>query len=289
MSCCRLVVLLLCSFVASTEGGVLAQIRVIPFGDIEVELFDKDKPATVNNFIRYVQSGRYNDSFFHRCNPGTFIEAGRHYVMNNGNPGQMLADVQSFGAISNEYGKGMIYSNRYGTIAMDRLPGQTNSATSAWFFNLKDNPPLDARNTNGYYTVFGRVVAGTNLLNLLRSFTPWTGGPNQTNVIANLSGDPYNFGDDYDQVPLLRGVVAFPNLVYVDISLLNVQITNINNARQISWNSVTGKVNRVEYTTSLPPVWSSLLETNPVTPAMTIQDASTEANRRFYRVTVDVN
>jgi cyclophilin family peptidyl-prolyl cis-trans isomerase len=285
---CRLIVLLLCSFfVADTQGGMLAQFRIIPFGEIDVELFDKDKPLTVNNFIHYVQSGRYKDSFFHRCDPTTLVEGGTHYVVNHGNPGQTLGDILSFGTIPNEYGSGTIYSNRYGTIAMDRLPGQTNSATSAWFFNLKDNAAFDARTTNGYFTVFGRIVGGTNLLNMFRGFTPWTGGQNETNVIANLSNDPYNFGQDYDQVPLLRGLVAYPSLIYIDISLLNVQIRKDNDAREISWNSVTGKVNRVEYTTSLPPVWNTLLQTNPITPTMSVQDFSIEAGRRFYRVVVN--
>src|SRR5688500_13831307 len=57
-----------------------------------------------------------------------------------------------------EYAVGSPRSNVYGTIAMARLPGVTNSASSEWFFNLGNNSFLDG--VDGGFTVFGRVVRG---------------------------------------------------------------------------------------------------------------------------------
>src|SRR5438128_3688441 len=53
--------LLLALFSVPALAGTLAQFRTI-LGDIEVELYDQDKPVTVQNFIRYAQSGAYRDS-----------------------------------------------------------------------------------------------------------------------------------------------------------------------------------------------------------------------------------
>src|SRR4051794_17053131 len=57
-------ILLFVGLVFNARGiaGTLVQFRIPALGDLEVELFDQDKPVTVQNFIRYVQSGRYHDS-----------------------------------------------------------------------------------------------------------------------------------------------------------------------------------------------------------------------------------
>ena len=58
----------------------------------------------------------------------------------------------------------------YGTIAMAKLGGATNSASSQWFINFADNSFLDAPDTNNLFVVFGHVVSGTNILNILNNF-----------------------------------------------------------------------------------------------------------------------
>jgi cyclophilin family peptidyl-prolyl cis-trans isomerase len=284
--CCRAVIFLFCVlFVSVSQAGVLAQFRTI-FGDIEVELFEKDKPITVANFLRYVESGRYRDMFIHRCDPNFVIQGGGAYVANRGIPGsQSIEFIPGFGTIPNEYGKGTIYSNRYGTIAMAKRAGLTNSATSEWFFNLKDNFLLDAQDTNNYFTVFGRVVRGTNVLNVFRTFQDWNETASEMNVIVDLTLPPYNFPPNFAECPFLTGQLGFNDLLYVDISLLNVQITRLANAREISWNSVAGLTNRVQYTTNFPPVWNQLIQTNGNGLTMRVQDDS--AGARFYRVVVD--
>jgi cyclophilin family peptidyl-prolyl cis-trans isomerase len=285
MSRCRAVVFLLCTlFVSVSQAGVLAQLRTF-FGDIEVELFEKDKPITVTNFIRYVESGRFRDGISHRCISNFIVQGGAFYVTNRGTTNVDIAPIPSFGNIPNEYGNGTVYSNRYGTIAMAKLGGQTNSASSSWYINLADNFSLDARNDDGYFTVFGRVVRGTNILELFRKFHYWAGFPSETNIIADLS--PYfpEFGFALQNCPLLTGGLSFNDLIYIDISLLNVQIARVGNAREISWNSVVDRTNRVQYTTNFPPVWNQLIQTNGNGLTMRVQDDSGGA--RFYRVIVD--
>src|SRR6266566_8221085 len=75
---------------APSNGGTLAQFRTV-FGAIEVELYDQDKPVTVQNFVHYVQAGRYRDSILHRCpvNPISglsdfVVQGGGIWVANRG-------------------------------------------------------------------------------------------------------------------------------------------------------------------------------------------------------------
>lgn len=119
-----------------------------PLGDIEIELLTADAPKTVANFLSYVQSGRYDQTFFHRSVPGFIIQGGGFRFEDGAAPG-----VDTFPAVENEFG----ISNTRGTLAMAKLGNQPDSATSQWFINLADNSGnLD--NQNGGFTVFARVV-----------------------------------------------------------------------------------------------------------------------------------
>src|SRR5438876_6940247 len=151
--------LLWLSFVTDTPAlaGTLAQFRSV-FGDIEIELYDQDKPVTVQNFIRYVQSGRYQNEFAHRLVPGFVIQGGGFTITNRGTTNWQVIAVPTYPTITNEFGVGRHFSNVYGTIAMAKLGGYTNSATSQWYFNLANNSFLDANDTNNLFVVFGHVV-----------------------------------------------------------------------------------------------------------------------------------
>ena len=226
-------------------AGTLAQFRTV-FGDIEVELFDQDKPVTVKNFIRYVQSGTYSNMFIHRCDPNFVIQGGGFFVANRFTTNQSLAAINTFGTITNEFNAGRRLSNTYGTIAMARQGGLTNSATSQWFFNLTNNVFLDA--IDGGFTVFGQVVSGTNVLNRFKTFK----ASSPTNTIFNLS---LSLGGSFGELPVLTTNLTFSDLIYADISLLNVQVKLLaDNAREISWNSVSNALHHVEFTTNLPPI-----------------------------------
>src|SRR5262249_22680638 len=121
-------------------------------GGFDVELFDQQTPQTVANLISYIQSGAYANSIFHRTVSDFVIQGGGFEFHTNPN---RLDSVTTHAAVQNEPG----ISNQIGTIAMAKLGGDPNSATSQFFFNLADNsrgnPMLDTQ--NGGFTAFGQV------------------------------------------------------------------------------------------------------------------------------------
>jgi len=265
-------------------AGTLAQLRTI-FGDIEIELFDQDKPVTVSNFIRYVESGRYRDGIIHRLVPNFVVQGGGFSVTGRGTTNAVIVETPIFGTITNEFGVGRVFSNTYGTIAMAKLGGDTNSASSQWFINLTNNAYLDAPDTNNSFTVFGRVVRGTNVLEAFKTFKPYTGS-NETNVIVDLRFTLFIFA--LGECPMLIPQLYDTNLVYVDASLLNVHVQPASDGTHaISWNSVSNKLNLIEFTSNFPPAWQMLITTNGTGAAMSVIDSVPSAESRFYRVRVD--
>lgn len=268
---------------ATAGAGTLAQFRTV-FGDLELELYDQDKPVTVQNFIHYVQSGRYQDGFSHRLVPNFVVQGGGFTVPSRGRTNNLIYFVEPFATITNEFGVGRRFSNTYGTIAMAKLSGDTNSASSQWFINLANNAFLDANDTNDLFVVFGHVIKGTNVLNILNHFQyPATTQP--TNVVENGS----SIYPAFDTFPLLHlsQTLNQTNFLYFDISLLQVGVdATAGGGKSISWNSATGLTNVVEFTTSFPPQWQTLARTNGTGARMTVQDTANDPGR-FYRVRVE--
>ena len=121
-------------------------------GAIDINLYDAAAPITVANFLAYIRSGAYTDSLIHRSVPGFVIQGGG-YTWVGGNTS--VADVPARAPIQNEFSA--TRSNLRGTIAMAKLGGYPNSATSQWFINLANNAAiLDGQ--NGGFTVFGQVA-----------------------------------------------------------------------------------------------------------------------------------
>jgi cyclophilin family peptidyl-prolyl cis-trans isomerase len=263
------------------KAGTLVQFRTRQ-GDIEVELFDQDKPVTVDNFLRYVKGGFYQNVFFHRCLPGFVAQGGGCTTTNRNDHTDFIEYFpvpNAWGAITNEYKVGRKISNTYGTIAMAKLGGDPNSATTEWFFNLADNSSnLD--NQNGGFTVFGRVVGNTNVLTWFNSLR--AGGV----CIVYLLGT--SLFTDLPVSYLGNIWPLFDQLIYVDISLLQVQVKlKADNSREISWNSVSNRLNRVEFTTQLPPAWQTLASPTGTGDRMQVTDTTSSATNRFYRVRVE--
>lgn len=121
-------------------------------GTFQVNLFDETTPKTVENFLKYVNSERYNETVVHRLVKG-FVMQGGGGTFDSALP---LTPIETFPSVINE----PVYSNVKGTIAMAKVDGNPNSATSQWFVNLADNgagqATLDTQ--NGGFTVFGQVI-----------------------------------------------------------------------------------------------------------------------------------
>lgn len=144
-------------------------------GDIGIELFDSAAPLTVANFMNYVNSGAYANSFIHRSVPGFIIQGGG-YTWN----GSIPVAIAQNPPVVNEFDPSR--SNVRGTIAMAKLSGDPNSATSQWFFNLADNSAnLDYQ--NGGFTVFGQVIGnGMDVVDAIAALPVYNVGGAFTNL-----------------------------------------------------------------------------------------------------------
>ncbi len=121
-------------------------------GDMELTLDAEKAPRTVQNFLRYVEEGFYNNTVIHRVVPGSLIQGGGFT--------RSMEEKETRKPIRNEAANGL--RNRRGTIAMAR-DNRPNSATVQFFINVKDNPGLDHRDDTPEkfgYAVFGEVTAG---------------------------------------------------------------------------------------------------------------------------------
>jgi len=122
-------------------------------GVITVELWPDVAPCSVNNFLAYMQSGRYDNTLIHRT-VNNFVIQGGGYAYDSQT--DSFASIVRDPAVVNEPGE----SNLRATIAMARVGGQVNSATSEFFINLADNTNLDTVDEG--FTLFG-VVADTSM------------------------------------------------------------------------------------------------------------------------------
>jgi cyclophilin family peptidyl-prolyl cis-trans isomerase len=126
---------------------------ITTLGVVDVILYPLATPKSVKNFLDYMDAGRYDHSFFHRS-----VAQGSLYIVQGGgyqNPsGSTFQRVASFAPLVNEPG----ISNLRGTLAMAKVGGQPDSATSEFFVNLNDvnAPNLDVQNSG--FSVFGRLT-----------------------------------------------------------------------------------------------------------------------------------
>lgn len=227
------------------RAGPLAVFRTA-LGEVEVELFE-DKPVTTANFVRYVQTGAYSNLIFHRWVPGFVMQGGGFYVQNRGATNAQLAYVPNYGAITNEFNVGRRLSNTYGTLAMAKVGGDPNSASSQWFFNLADNSTnLDTQ--NGGFTVFGRMVRGAAVLERFND------------VSATHSLWLLNLGAPLDELPVLSSTPGYEDLLYCDIRLLQASIRRVSQGLEVSWPGVAGVTNVVEWRRPQDATWQTWVE-----------------------------
>jgi len=139
------------------------------FGDVDIELFNDIVPNTVSNFLNYVRTGRYDQTFFHRMtrDVGSSIEVlqGGGFAYHDLGAG---TQVPTDNPINLEFVQNR-RSNTQGTIAMART-NNPNSATSQFFFNLNDNTNLDSSGPTNGFVVFGRVIQGFDVLQQIQTF-----------------------------------------------------------------------------------------------------------------------
>jgi cyclophilin family peptidyl-prolyl cis-trans isomerase len=128
-------------------------------GPIVIQLDKEKAPISTDNFVKYVESGHYNGTIFHRVINGFMVQGGG-----------FTKDMQqkpTSAPIKNESTNGLKNDNY--TVAMART-NVRDSATSQFFINVKDNAFLNySGDSNPGYAVFGKVVEGTDTVDKIKA------------------------------------------------------------------------------------------------------------------------
>lgn len=134
-------------------------------GTFTVQLFDKQAPISVENFLKYADEGFFEGTIFHRVIAG--------FMVQGGGLTHDLKDKRGRAPIKNEATNGL--KNKRGTLAMART-NDVDSATSQFFVNLVDNDFLDHKPGNYGYAVFGRVASGMDVVDAIAAVETGTKG-----------------------------------------------------------------------------------------------------------------
>jgi peptidyl-prolyl cis-trans isomerase A (cyclophilin A) len=175
---------LLSAFFASACYATVVEVRTV-VGNFQVNLFDDATPQTVENFLEYVNAGQFANNTVHRTVPNFIVQMGGFEYVGSFPPAQIATGTP----VNNE----PVFSNVRGTIAMAKLGGNPDSATSQFFVNLNDNSGnLDIQ--NGGFSVFGQVLGD---------------GMDVVDQIASITR--FNFGGTFAEIPLRNYTVADAN------------------------------------------------------------------------------
>lgn len=174
-------------------------------GDFTVEVYPDKAPKTVENFLQYVRDKHYDGTIFHRVIPNFMVQGGGYDQNYKQKPTRTPVEHEGRAALAKGGPR-----NEVGTLAMART-GDPNSATSQFFINVADNAFLDpvaipdgdpvpkftyqgktyenvpraqlqgASQLYGY-TVFGKVVAGMDVVQKIKAVPTGPGGPFPTDA-----------------------------------------------------------------------------------------------------------
>jgi peptidyl-prolyl cis-trans isomerase A (cyclophilin A) len=143
-------------------------------GPIVIELFDNASPVTVENFLQYVEDGFYDETIFHRVEPGLVIQGGGFT--------RDMDRKETRDPIVNEAGNGL--RNLRGTVGAARTR-EMDSATSQFYINLVDNQGFNGDGETGGYAVFGRVYEGMDIVDRIALVDTGSAGG-----LSNVPEDP---------------------------------------------------------------------------------------------------
>jgi peptidyl-prolyl cis-trans isomerase A (cyclophilin A) len=193
------------------ESGPIVRLDYGSLGTIDVLLYERAAPLSVQNFLGYANNNTYDGTVIHRSEPGPppFVIQGGGFRTNG-------ADISPPGTptVPNEFSPSR--SNLRGTLAYAKLGGDPNSATTEWFINLSNNSGnLD--NQNGGFTVFGRVVSGMAVADAIAALprvnaTPinsaWNSFPVTRTTTPDLPARPATASPVPDQMVVLNDVAV---------------------------------------------------------------------------------
>ena len=266
---------------AATSSNTIVRFQIrhgqTPWGNIDVELYDSQKPLTVSNFLAYVRSGAFDRSILHRAVPGFIVQGGLYSVQNPyvTTPATYLNRIPEGPAIASEATNSPIIPNTFGTLAMSLSSTGTGtntvvdreSATTSWYFNTGDNT-ADLPE----YTVFGKIKSGGKYLTYFNTISEDDG-------IINMYGLNYLLFSDCDlltidtdtdiglqELPVFYFEFACPS--YSD--LFNVQISIIKAVGEVS-DTASPKLKIVYPVRTTETITDSLNVTGTVTDNVAIE------------------
>lgn len=152
------------------EGAAYTALLDTSCGEIEIELFAKETPITVNSFVFLAREGFFDGLTFHRVIPGFVAQGGDPEGTGSGGPGYQFDD---------EIVKSLIF-DQPGLLAMANSGPGTNGSQ----FFITFGP---AEHLNGLHTIFGRVTKGMEVVTQIEGFGTPEGAPNSTIYIEKVT------------------------------------------------------------------------------------------------------
>ena len=150
---------------ASAQAAPQVLIRTTQ-GEIVLELYPDKAPATVENFLKYVDDKHYDGTVFHRVIGNFMIQGGGFTPDMRQKPTRPPIKLESRNGLRNDTG----------WIAMART-SVPDSATSQFFINVVDNAMLNHPQPDGHgYAVFGKVVRGMETVNAIKAVRTGSSG-----------------------------------------------------------------------------------------------------------------
>jgi cyclophilin family peptidyl-prolyl cis-trans isomerase len=141
--------------VKKDEGKKTFAVIKTNMGNIELELFSKDAPKTVENFVTLAKKGYYKGIIFHRVIKGFMIQGGDPTGTGRG------GESAWGGKFNDEIVPGLVF-DKEGILAMANAGPNTNG--SQFFITLAPQPHL-----NGGYSIFGKVIKGMDVVKAIGS------------------------------------------------------------------------------------------------------------------------
>lgn len=175
----------------SSQDNPLVTIEMEGGEKIDIELYPKVAPNTVNNFISLVQKNYYDGLNFHRVIPGFMIQGGDPLGDGSGGPGYGIKGEFK----SNDVENNIVHSR--GIISMART-GDPDSAGSQFFIMTKDSSHLD-----GEYAAFGEVIEGMDIIDkIVKSETDASDKPLEPQTMREVTVDLK--GKTYDKPEIIE-------------------------------------------------------------------------------------
>jgi cyclophilin family peptidyl-prolyl cis-trans isomerase len=245
-------------------------------GNIDIHLFGDQAPATVANFLSYVNNpvaaGNYDNSVFHRLQTGFVLQGGGFKFDENGTTtSEVFPPITTILPVANQPG----VSNTRGTLGMAK--SAPDNATSQFFFNLDDNSgPLDNPANAGGFTVFAQVMGGTqDTVDDISTLTPFDSG-----------------SDPFRQFPVRTGADTNPfpaDLTAADVALIT-DASQLNGAQRMTF-QVINDTNQGVVMTSINATTGELTITGQTagTTTLTVRATDLDGSQTTTTINVTVN